>query len=724
MNFVNQFRQTKKRITSTYSISNKTNTERSIKKSKSNAFTGNCVKLFTGVLLAVCVLLGSPAHALTNYIFFSVNGDTTSPALTQGDMLSFGANCNTGATVIFEIWYDVNTNSVIDVTTDALLEIFSITDGLTIDEGDINPVPDGLVQTPEFILGLHPGPYIFKAEDQSDNTSVERVLVNSAMASPPNQVKGQIFVPGHPAPDGAFLSNVWIFGEPDSDTGGFYAALTDNSGLYQINIGAISTGDTFFIEPSNIPGFVTPSEQQVVASGVVSNINFNYEIPADSVYGFVKDDVGAIIDKVGFVFCFEQSFASNKEVRTVSGRYAINFSAAELGEWSLGVPYEDFVPDYVIPYFFNFSHDTLNSFQYDIVLPRADTTIFVKVTESGAPPVNRYEIEVSSENLNAFTRSVSDIGLNNILTLSISSKDDTGWSVRINDFSNDYPIPPGLVIGGVQPTGLSPGDTAIINLIAGKLVSDTIVQDPEDPPIDWSTVFVNLNDFKANYNGITDFSGVYSIFADTGTYFLSAFATGYLTEPASREVVVTADTTGGLGFIINEAHARVTGTLVNIPIPLSSSNIYITAQTDTSGNNINNGYIASVQVDSVTGTYQLDLCDGIWTIYPPGGFIGLEPPPPTVLTIGEVPDTMRTVDLTYSTIACCIGIRGDYNGDGLEATVLDLTFLIDDIFRGGPPAACQDETDLNNDGLFATVLDLTFLIDDIFRGGPSAPACP
>lgn len=110
-----------------------------------------------------------------------------------------------------------------------------------------------------------------------------------------------------------FLSNVWIFGEPDSDTGGFYAALTDNSGLYQINIGAISTGDTFFIEPSNIPGFVTPSERQVVASGVVSNINFNYEIPADSVYGFVKDDVGAIIDKVGFVFCFEQSFASNKE---------------------------------------------------------------------------------------------------------------------------------------------------------------------------------------------------------------------------------------------------------------------------------------------------------------------------------------------------------------------------------------------------------------------------
>lgn len=211
MNFANRFRQTKKRSTSTNAISNKTNDERCIKKSKSNAFPGNCVKLLIGVLLPVCFLLGSPAHALTDYIFFSVNGDTTSPALTQGDALSFGANCATGAAVIFEIWYDVNTNSVIDVSTDVLLEIFSITDGVTIGEGDINPIPDGFVQTPEFILGLHPGPYIFKAEDQSDNTSAERVLFNSAMLSPPNQVKGQIFVPGHPAPDSAFFEQCLDF---------------------------------------------------------------------------------------------------------------------------------------------------------------------------------------------------------------------------------------------------------------------------------------------------------------------------------------------------------------------------------------------------------------------------------------------------------------------------------------------------------------------------------
>ncbi len=73
---------------------------------------------------------------------------------------------------------------------------------------------------------------------------------------------------------------------------------------------------------------------------------------------------------------------------------------------------------------------------------------------------------------------------------------------------------------------------------------------------------------------------------------------------------------------------------------------------------------------------------------------------------------------------CCIGIKGDFNGDGLENTILDLTFIIDDIFRGGPPAACPEESDLNGDGQLATILDLTYIIDDIFRGGPAPGNCP
>jgi hypothetical protein len=72
---------------------------------------------------------------------------------------------------------------------------------------------------------------------------------------------------------------------------------------------------------------------------------------------------------------------------------------------------------------------------------------------------------------------------------------------------------------------------------------------------------------------------------------------------------------------------------------------------------------------------------------------------------------------------CCIGIRGDINDDGIDANILDLTYLVDRIFRGGPIPSCLIESDLNSDGTPANILDLTYLVDRIFRGGPTPGPC-
>jgi hypothetical protein len=87
--------------------------------------------------------------------------------------------------------------------------------------------------------------------------------------------------------------------------------------------------------------------------------------------------------------------------------------------------------------------------------------------------------------------------------------------------------------------------------------------------------------------------------------------------------------------------------------------------------------------------------------------------------VGFFPDWAQVV---YA--GCCYTLRGDYNGDGQDATILDVTFLVDDLFRGGPSTECSDEADVNDDGGLSTVLDLTYLVDNIFRGGPLPPACP
>ncbi len=74
---------------------------------------------------------------------------------------------------------------------------------------------------------------------------------------------------------------------------------------------------------------------------------------------------------------------------------------------------------------------------------------------------------------------------------------------------------------------------------------------------------------------------------------------------------------------------------------------------------------------------------------------------------------------------CCVGITGDYNNDGNdEPNVSDLTYLIDFLFRGGPPADCPEESDVNGSGSTEpNVSDLTYMVDFLFRGGPQPVAC-
>ena len=78
----------------------------------------------------------------------------------------------------------------------------------------------------------------------------------------------------------------------------------------------------------------------------------------------------------------------------------------------------------------------------------------------------------------------------------------------------------------------------------------------------------------------------------------------------------------------------------------------------------------------------------------------------------------------FEIVDCCAGNRGDVNGDGVGPNVLDLTLLVDYVFRGAPAPDCQLESDVNGDGMPYNIIDLTFVVDFIFRSGQPAPACP
>lgn len=71
----------------------------------------------------------------------------------------------------------------------------------------------------------------------------------------------------------------------------------------------------------------------------------------------------------------------------------------------------------------------------------------------------------------------------------------------------------------------------------------------------------------------------------------------------------------------------------------------------------------------------------------------------------------------------CCSERGDVDGIG-QVNILDLTYIVDFIFRSGLNPPCLESADVNYDGESANINDLTFLVDLIFRGGPYPDSCP
>ncbi len=72
---------------------------------------------------------------------------------------------------------------------------------------------------------------------------------------------------------------------------------------------------------------------------------------------------------------------------------------------------------------------------------------------------------------------------------------------------------------------------------------------------------------------------------------------------------------------------------------------------------------------------------------------------------------------------CCIGIRGNINGDPQESIdISDLVYFVAYFFGGGPAPPCMDEADVVVSGSI-DISDLVELVNYTFGGGPALPAC-
>ncbi len=215
----------------------------------------------------------------------------------------------------------------------------------------------------------------------------------------------------------------------------------------------------------------------------------------------------------------------------------------------------------------------------------------------------------------------------------------------------------------------------------------------------------------------TDAAGNFGVIIVGGTYDLDFEPplTRRLTAQQLKNQLVSTD------MVLNitlDTGIVISGTVTDsAAVPVS--NVDVTAIINSSGDTI----FTPLDNTGLTGTYQI--------LVPPDLYnLRYIPEPPTLLndtvllnSVSILHDTTINVQFSAGLPACCIGSRGDLNNDGTDANILDLTFAVNRIFRGGPPAVCPQEADVNSDGTSSNILDLTFLVNRIFRGGPPAGPC-
>ncbi len=75
---------------------------------------------------------------------------------------------------------------------------------------------------------------------------------------------------------------------------------------------------------------------------------------------------------------------------------------------------------------------------------------------------------------------------------------------------------------------------------------------------------------------------------------------------------------------------------------------------------------------------------------------------------------------TFGGTGCCVK-AGDVNNNG-SVNLLDVTFLINFLYKSGAQPPCRQQADVNGNGV-VNLLDITYLINFLYKSGP-APKCP
>jgi hypothetical protein len=218
-----------------------------------------CITIFSiFLILLFCI---KPLQAAVS---ISVNGTASGASMTQDDSLKWIiSGIPSGAAVTTQIWFDADSNGIIDPAADRLFLSGSQTDGISGDPGDLDGSVNGIIYFAASIHILAPAHYILTAIYGTDTASAAFTI--TPMLSPAYTISGTV------TRQGVGVGNIFV----NSKTSGKleWYALTDANGNYTINTNA-AAGTQCIVQINPVPsGFSVSSGAPVTLNANAAGIN-------------------------------------------------------------------------------------------------------------------------------------------------------------------------------------------------------------------------------------------------------------------------------------------------------------------------------------------------------------------------------------------------------------------------------------------------------------------
>ncbi len=349
---------------------------------------------FTLPVFFLVILLSLQSNAqVTNLV---VNGSSSPFTMTSGGALSWSFNLSTGGTALFEIWVDLNSNSIIDENSDIRMFAFTITDGAPEGNngpGDMDGTVNGAISDGPFPLGLYPANYIMKVTENNVGQTLTGTV--SPLQSPAYTISGTVTATG-----GLSVQNVIVELGRDTQSGVFlWNAVTDANGNYTIEMDADTTGPwqlQISEEQNPFPSaIITPVRYFVFIQSNNTGYNFSVQAADAKVSGTLKFEDGS---PASFVDVSLQDINPQsgpglffRNITTdINGFFQFGLSASVLQgqKWLLqaNIGQSDTTEDFMVPRYQFPSISKGDSLFQRMVFYQADTTITGTVSFSNPSP--------------------------------------------------------------------------------------------------------------------------------------------------------------------------------------------------------------------------------------------------------------------------------------------------------------------------------------------------